>query len=99
MVSTSGFQTLTAEVNSACGYVDAHACGIKYDEYPVAVQPIATGVMQGTCRQLVQDRPERIGMLWSTANAQAMLSHRSLKASNAWDDFHKQYLIQDSLKA
>jgi len=94
VVSTIRFQTLTAEVDSACGYFEAHACGIEYDKCPVADQPLATSAIEGTCRQMVQDLPERIGMLWSTANAQAMLSIRSLNSSNAWAEFHKQYLIQ-----
>lgn len=88
-----------AEVESACGYFTAHSHRMKYDEYLAAGLPIATGVIEGACRHLVKDRLERTGMRWSTSGAQAMLSLRSLKASNAWDEFQKQFLNQSPLNA
>ncbi len=88
-----------AEVESACGYFTAHSHRMKYDEYLAAGLPIATGVIEGACRHLVKDRLERTGMRWSTSGAQAMLSLRSLKASNAWDEFQKHFLNQSPLNA
>lgn len=72
-----------ADVDAACGYFTAHANRMKYDEYLAAGLPIATGVIEGACRHLVKDRLERTGMRWSASGAQAMLSLRCLKASNA----------------
>ena len=88
-----------AEVESTCGYFAAHAHRMKYDEYLAAGLPIATGVIEGACRHLVKDRLERSGMRWSTDGAQAMLSLRSLKASNAWDEFQTHFLNPISLNA
>ena len=42
--------------------------------------------------ELVKDRLERTGMRWSANGVQAMLSLRCLSASDAWDDFQKQFL-------
>ena len=88
-----------ADVDTACGYFTAHAHRMKYNEYLAAGLPIATGVIEGACRHLVKDRLERTGMRWSTEGAQAMLSLRSLKASNAWDEFHKHFLNPTPLNA
>jgi hypothetical protein len=88
-----------AEVESACGYFAAHAHRMKYDDYLAAGLPIATGVIEGACRHLAKDRLERSGMRWSSNGAQAMLSLRSLKASNAWDEFQTNFLNPTSLNA
>ena len=88
-----------ADVDTTCGYFTAHADRMKYDEYLAAGLPIATGVIEGACRHLVKDRLERTGMRWSATGAQAMLSLRCLKASDAWDDFQKQFLNTTPLHA
>lgn len=86
-------------VDTTCGYFTAHADRMKYDEYLAAGLPIATGVIEGACRHLVKDRLERTGMRWSASGAQAMLSLRCLKASNAWDDFQKEFLNPTPINA
>ena len=60
---------------------------IKYNEYLAAGYPIATGVIEGACRHLVKDRLERNGMKWVVEGAQAMLTLRSIRASNASEAF------------
>ena len=87
------------DVDTTCGYFMAHADRMKYDEYLAAGLSIATGVIEGACRHLVKDRLERTGMRWSTSGAQAMLNLRSLKASNAWDEFQQHYLNPTPLRA
>jgi len=88
-----------ADVDATCGYFTAHAKRMTYDEYLAAGLPIATGLIEGACRHLVKDRLERTGMRWYASGAQAMLSLRCLKASNAWDEFQRQFLNPTHLKA
>jgi hypothetical protein len=76
-----------ADIDTVCGYFTAHQDRMKYNEYLAAGYPIATGVIEGACRHLVKDRLERSGMKWVVQGAQAMLTLRSIKASNAWEDF------------
>jgi hypothetical protein len=78
-----------AEIDTVCGYFTAHQNRMKYHEYLAAGYPIATGVIEGACRHLVKDRLERSGMKWVVEGAQAMLTLRAIKASNAWKDFQK----------
>ena len=77
------------EIETVCGYFTAHQHRMKYHEYLAAGYPIATGVIECACRHLVKDRLERSGMRWTTEGAQAMLTLRSIKASDSWEEFQK----------
>ena len=63
-------------------------------DYPRALAegwPIATGVIEGACRHLVQDRMGITGARWSLEGAQAMLWLRAIAASgdtDAYWDWH-----------
>ena len=67
-----------------------------YLDYPRALAngwPIATGVIEGACRHLVQDRMGITGARWSLAGAQAMLWLRAINASgdtSTYWDWHIQ---------
>jgi hypothetical protein len=72
-------------------YLDAKQ---PYLDYPAALAngwPIATGVIEGACRHLVQDRMGITGARWSLEGAQAMLWLRAIAASgdtSAYWDYH-----------
>jgi hypothetical protein len=72
-------------------YLDAKQ---PYLDYPRALAngwPIATGVIEGACRHLVQDRMGITGARWSLSGAQAMLWMRAIHASgdlDAYWDYH-----------
>jgi hypothetical protein len=54
--------------------------------------PIASGVIEGACRHLINDRLDITGARWSLDGAEAILKLRSLKSSGDFDDywqFHK----------
>ena len=65
-----------------------------YMDYPRALAegwPIATGVIEGACRHLVQDRMGITGARWGLDGAQAMLWLRAINASgdtSAYWDYH-----------
>jgi hypothetical protein len=65
-------------------------------DYPAALAsgwPIATGVIEGACRHLVQDRMGITGARWGLEGAQAMLWLRAIAASgdtDAYWDYHIQ---------
>jgi hypothetical protein len=67
-----------------------------YLDYPAALAagwPIATGVIEGACRHLVQDRMGITGARWGLKGAQAMLTMRALHASGdlaAYWNYHIQ---------
>jgi hypothetical protein len=55
-----------------------------YAEYIRQHLPIASGVMEASCKTLVTQRLKRSGMSWTISGGQAILTLRSLIQSNRW---------------
>ena len=73
-------------------YLLNHKEYLRYDEYLAQGYPIASGVIEGTCRHLINDRLDLTGARWSLAGAESVLKLRSLWASkdlDAYWEFHK----------
>lgn len=74
-----------AKLQSVIRYYDNNRHLMKYDEYLASGYPIASGVIEGGCRHLVNDRMECTGMRWQIDGAQAMLNTRSAYINCEWD--------------
>ena len=57
---------------------------MHYAEYIRLNLPIASGVMEASCKTLVTQRLKRSGMAWTNDGGQAILTLRSLIQSNRW---------------
>lgn len=55
-----------------------------YAHYLALQLPIASGVMEASCKTLVTQRFKRSGMAWTIAGGQAILTLRSLIQSDRW---------------
>jgi hypothetical protein len=69
-----------------------------YLDYPAALAsgwPIATGVIEGACRHLVNDRMGITGARWGLEGAQAILWLRALHASGDHDAYWNYHLRQE----
>ena len=69
-----------------------------YLGYPRALAngwPIATGVIEGACRHLVQDRMAITGARWGLPGAQAILWLRALHASGDTDTYWNYHLTHE----
>jgi hypothetical protein len=67
-------------------------------DYPTALAsgwPIATGVIEGACRHLVQDRMGITGARWGLQGAQAMLWLRAIAASGDLDAYWDHHIRQE----
>ena len=67
-------------------------------DYPRALAegwPIATGVIEGACRHLVQDRMGITGARWSLEGAQAILWLRAINASGATSAYWDYHITQE----
>jgi hypothetical protein len=74
-------------------YLVNNAVYLRYDSALDAGFPIATGVIEGACRHLVNDRLAITGARWGLEGAEAMLRLRALRASRDFDEywqFHRQ---------
>jgi hypothetical protein len=57
---------------------------MHYSDYIRLNLPIASGVMEASCKTLVTQRLKRSGMAWTNNGGQAILTLRSLIQSNRW---------------
>lgn len=57
---------------------------MHYAQYLRQNLPIASGVMEASCKTLVTQRLKRSGMVWTQTGGQAILTLRSLIQSNRW---------------
>ena len=70
-----------------------------YMDYPAALAagwPIATGVIEGACRHLVQDRMGITGARWGLQGAQSMLWLRAIAASGDHDAYWDWHITQEN---
>jgi hypothetical protein len=82
-------------VERAANYLVRHTRLMHYDRALADGLPIATGVIEGACRHLVQDRMGRTGARWSLACAEAVLRLRALRASGDFDDYWHFHLAKE----
>ncbi len=62
---------------------------LQYGEALQAGYPIASGIIEGACRHLINDRLDITGARWSLKGAEAILKLRSLKSSNDFKTYWK----------
>ena len=74
-------------VEDAVGYLEKNASYLDYGAYLSVGMPIATGVIEGACRYLVQDRMGITGACWGLEGGEAVLKLRSVWSSGDWDAF------------
>jgi len=86
---TKGHRTAAQQraLRKAIIYFDNHRHMMDYATYLAKGYPIATGVAEGACNSLVNDRMEQSGMRWSATGAEAMLQQRAVKKNGDWEDF------------
>jgi hypothetical protein len=78
-------------IRTTLAYLAAKQPYLDYPRALAAGWPIATGVIEGACRHLVQDRMGITGARWSLPGAQAMLWLRAIRANGdltAYWDHH-----------
>ena len=75
------------ELDKICCYFQKNHKRMQYDQYLARGYPIASGVIEGACRNVVKDRLERTGMSWRVPGAQSMLDLRCIHLSKQWEDF------------
>ena len=79
-------------VDKCASYLLKNKLRLQYGDALKNGYPIASGVIEGACRHLINDRLDITGARWSLDGAEAILKLRSLKSSGDFDDywqFHK----------
>lgn len=70
---------------------------LQYAQALAAGHPIATGIIEGACRHLINDRLDITGARWGLQRAESVLKLRSINSSGDFEEywtFHKQQAKQ-----
>jgi hypothetical protein len=81
-----------------CGvanYLYRNRSRMHYDEYLTKGLPIASGSVEGACKNLIKDRMERSGMRWGSEMAEAMVKMRATYLSGDLDEYWDYHVTQD----
>ena len=68
---------------------------MRYDIYLASGLPIASGSVEGACKNLIKDRMERSGMRWSADMAEAMVKTRATYLSGDFEEYWDYHVAQD----
>lgn len=82
-------------VDTCANYLLKYQEYLRYDEYLADGLPIATGVIEGACRHLVQDRMGITGARWGLEGAEAILRLRALHISGDFETYWRFHLQQE----
>lgn len=82
-------------LEKAVAYLRKNATRIHYARFIRDGLPIATGVIEGACRHLIQDRLGITGARWGLAGAEALLKLRAIHLSGDWDDYWRLHLARE----
>jgi hypothetical protein len=84
------------QLRTICRYFEHNRQRMRYHEYLARGYPIASGVIEGACRNVVKDRLERTGMNWTIPGAQAMLDLRCIYLTEQWEQFNHFRIAQET---
>lgn len=82
-------------IADAARYLYRNRDRMRYHDYLKKGFPIASGAVEGACKNLVKDRMERSGMRWQIPGAEAMLKLRAIKLSGHMEAYWKFHIQRD----
>jgi hypothetical protein len=76
-----------APMDTCADYLLKYKDMLRYDKYLRDGLPIASGVIEGACRHLVNDRMGITGARWGLEGAEAVLKMRALRSSGDLEEY------------
>jgi hypothetical protein len=76
-------------------YLYRNRVRMRYDEYLAHGWPIASGPVEGACKNLIKDRMERSGMRWTEQMAEVLVQLRAIHLSGDFDRYWQFHIEQD----
>jgi hypothetical protein len=89
----SGVKRKTLE--GVTDYLYRNRTRMRYDEYLANGWPIASGPVEGACKNLIKDRMERSGMRWTEQMAEAIVQLRAIYLSGDFDAYWQFHIERD----
>jgi hypothetical protein len=71
------------------GYLERNRKHMRYEICLARGYPIGSGVIEGACRNLINDRLELTGMSWTIRGAESIMRLRAVHINKNWDAFWK----------
>jgi hypothetical protein len=78
-------------MDRAVTYLDNNHQHMRYDSALAAGWPIATGMIEGACRFVIEDRFGITGARWSPDGAEDILKLRAVVVNGDLDDYMRYY--------
>ena len=69
------------------GYLERNRKHMRYEICLTRGYPIGSGVIEGACRNLINDRLELTGMSWTIGGAESVMRLRAVHINKDWDSF------------
>jgi len=82
-------------IHGVCDYLYRNRERMRYDEYLRNGWPIASGTVEGACKNLIRDRFERSGMRWTIPTAEALLKLRAAHLSGDLENYWEHHIQLD----
>lgn len=76
-------------------YLYRNRARMHYDEYLAHGWPIASGPVEGACKNLIKDRMERSGMRWTETMAEAIVQLRAIYLSGDFERYWSFHIAKD----
>ena len=80
---------------SVADYLYRNRTRMRYDEYLAKGWPIASGPVEGACKNLIKDRMERSGMRWTEEMAEAIVQLRAIYLSGDFERYWSFHIAKD----
>lgn len=74
-------------IDGVRAYFRRNRSRMRYHEYLRDGLPIASGAVEGACRNLIKDRMERSGMRWTIDTAEALVKLRAAYLSSDFEEY------------
>jgi len=74
-------------IRQVIGYLERNKRHMRYDVCLKRGYPIGSGVIEGACRNLINDRLELTGMRWTFPGAESIIRLRAVYINSDWKDF------------
>jgi hypothetical protein len=84
-----------ATVLGVAAYYYRNRSRMRYHSYLRKGYPIASGPVEGACKNLIKDRMERSGMRWTLPMAEAVLRLRAVYLSEHFEEYWPFHVDQD----
>jgi hypothetical protein len=83
------------KLNDVANYLYTNRSRMRYDEYLAKGLTIASGCVEGACKNLIKDRMERSGMRWGHEMAEAMVKMRATYLSGDFDEYWDYHVTRE----